>query len=168
LAVEIALVANLKRFASEAACRLVAAEQVRLAQEDVLRIQKIETDVETAERVVAELAGKITEAEQALNVARGLQAEADAALAGAEEAARVEGSDSGATDTVVRQQLELRQAAAERAVGGAQQRIDAALAAQKLVEAVSNADRELRGQQARANSALETASKGAGHGAAAV
>jgi hypothetical protein len=160
-AVETALVANLERLASEAACRSVAAEQVRLAQEDVLRIQKIGTEVETAERVIAELAGKITEAEQALNVARGLRAEADAALVGAEEAGRVEGSDSGVTDTVVRQQLELRKAAAEQAVGGAQRRIDAALAAQKLVEAVSNADRELRGQQAKANSALETASKAA-------
>jgi energy-coupling factor transporter ATP-binding protein EcfA2 len=160
-AVETAFVANLERLASEAACRSVAAEQVRLAQEDVLRIRKIGTEVETAERVVAELAGKIKEAEQALNVARGLQAEADAALAGAEEASRVEGSDSGVTDTVVRQQLELRQAAAEQAVGGAQQQIDATLAAQKLVEAVSNADRELRDQQAKANSALETASKAA-------
>jgi hypothetical protein len=100
LAVETALVANLEQLASEAACRSVAAEQVRLAQEELLRIQKIGTEVETAERAVAELAGKITEAEQALNVARGLQAEADAALAGAEEAARVEGSDPGVTDTM--------------------------------------------------------------------
>jgi hypothetical protein len=161
LAVETALVANLERLVSEAACRSIAAEEVRLAQENVLRIRKIGTEVETAERVVAELAGKITEAGQALNVARGLQAEADAALAGAEEAARVEGSDSGVTDTVVRQQLELRQAAAEQAVGGAQQLIDAALNAQKLVEAVSKAECEFQDQQAKASSALETASKAA-------
>ena len=82
-----------------------------------------------------ELAGKIDEAEQALNVARGRQAEADAALKSAEEAARAEGSDPGVTDTVVRQQLELRKSAADQAVREAQQRIDAALAAQKLVEA---------------------------------
>ena len=41
----------------------------------------------------------------------------------AEEAARAEGSDPGVTDTVVRQQLELRKSAAEQAAREAQQRI---------------------------------------------
>ena len=77
-------------------------------------------------------------------MARGRQAEADAALEAAEEAARAEGSDPGVTDTVVRQQLELRKSAADQAVREAQQRIDAALAAQKLVEAVAAAERELQ------------------------
>ena len=63
------------------------------------------------------------------------------------------------TDTVVRQQLELRKSAAEQSAREAQQRIDAALAAQKLVEAVTAAERELRDQQAKADSALESASK---------
>ena len=40
------------------------------------------------------------------------------------------------TDTVVRQQLELRKSAADQAAREAQQRIDAALAAQKLIDAV--------------------------------
>lgn len=94
----------------------------------------------------------------------GTQCGARAAGGGGRRARRRGGSGPSrrirfwATDTVVRQQLELRQAAAEQAVGGAQQRIEAALAGQKLVEAVSNADRELRDQQAKANSALETAS----------
>jgi tRNA C32,U32 (ribose-2'-O)-methylase TrmJ len=44
------------------------------------------------------------------------------------------------TDTVVRQQLELRKSAADQAAREAQQRIDAALAAQKLVEAVTAAN----------------------------
>ncbi len=114
---------------------------------------------QAAERKVAELVGKIGEAEQALNVARGRQVEADAALEAAEEAARAEGSDPGVTDTVVRQQLELRKSAAEQAVREAQQRIDAALAAQKLVEAVAAAERDLQDQQAKADSALESASK---------
>ena len=130
------LVANLERLASQATCRSVAAEQVRLAQEEVLRIRRIGTEVEAAERKVAELVRKITEAEQALKVARDQQVEADAALEAAEEAARAEGSDPGVTDTVVRQQLELRKSAADQAAREAQQRIDAALAAQKLVEAV--------------------------------
>ena len=92
-------------------------------------------------------------------MARGQQVEADAALEAAEEAARAEGSDPGVTDTVVRQQLELRKSAADQAAREAQQRIDAALAAQKLVEAVAAAERDLRDQQAKADSALESASK---------
>ena len=98
----------------------------------------------TAEREVAELAAKIAEAEQALNLARGRQAAAEAALKGAEEAARAEESDPGVSDTVVRQQLELRKSAAEQTASEAQQRIDAALAAQKLVDAVTSAERDLR------------------------
>ena len=159
LAVAADLVANLERLASQATCRSVAAEQVRLAQEEVQRIRRIGTEVEAAERKVAELVRKITEAEQALKVARDQQAEAGAALEAAEEAARAEGSDPGVTDTVVRQQLELRKSAADQAAREAQQRIDAALAAQKLIEAVSAAELDLRDQQAKADKALESASK---------
>lgn len=159
LAVATELVANFERLASQAMCRAVAAEQVRLSQEEVLRIRRIGTEVETAERKVAELVRKITEAEQALKVARGQQAEAGVALEAAEEAARAEGSDPGVTDTVVRQQLELRKSAADQTAREAQQRIDAALAAQKLIDAVVGADLELRDQQANADSALESASK---------
>jgi len=153
------LVATLEALASQAACRSVAAEQMRLAQEDVLRIQRIGTEVATAEREVAELVEKITKAEQALNVALGLQVETDAALEAAEEAARAEGTDPGVTDTLVRQQLELRKSAADQAVLEAQQRIDAALAAQKLVKAVAAAERELQDQQVKTDIAFESASK---------
>ena len=159
LAVATDLVANLEGLASQAACRSVAEEQVRLAQEDVLRIQRIGTEVDASEREVAELGGKIGEAEQALNVARGRQVQAATALESAEEASRAEGSDPGVIDTVVRQQLEFRKSAADQAVREAQQKIDAALAAQKLVEAVAAAERELQVQQAKADSALESASK---------
>jgi hypothetical protein len=153
------LVAKLEGLASQAACRSVAEEQVRLAQEDVLRIQRIGTEADAAEREVAELVGKIGEAERALNVTRGRQVEAGAALESAEDASRAEGSDPGIIDRVVRQQLEFRKSAADQAAREAQQRIDAALAAQKLVEAVAAAERELQFQQAKAESALESASK---------
>ena len=92
-------------------------------------------------------------------MARGRQVEAKDALEAAEEASRAEGSDPGITDTVVRQQLEFRKSAAEQAVREAQQRIDAAVTAQKLVEAVAAAERELQDRQAKAGSALEFASK---------
>ena len=115
--------------------------------------------MEVGERKVAELVRKITEAEQALKVARDQQGKAGAALEAAEEAARAEGTDPGVTDTVVRQQLELRKSAADQAAREAQQRIDAALAAQKLVEAVGAAELDLRDQQAKADRALESAAK---------
>ncbi|MGI8961543.1 MAG: hypothetical protein ACR2IV_17635 [Bryobacteraceae bacterium] len=159
LAVATDLVATLDALASQAACRSVAAEQVRLAQEDVLRIQRIGAEVAIAEREVETLVEKITEEEQALNAARGRQVESDAALEAAEEAARAEGTDPGVTDTLVRQQLELRKSTAEQAVREAQQRIDAALAAQKLVKAAAAAEQELQEQQEKADNALEAASK---------
>jgi AAA domain-containing protein len=159
LAVATDLVASLERLASQATCRSDAAEQVRMAEEDVLRIKRIRTDVATAERELAELAGKISISEQALSVARGQQVEADAALEAAEGSARAEGSDPGLTDTIVRQQLELRESAAEQSAREAQQRIDAVLAAQKLREAVTAAERELRDQQTKSECAIESAFK---------
>src|SRR5271156_3119378 len=71
LAVATELVAKLERLASQATCRSVAAEQVRLAQEEVQRIRRIGSEVEAAERKVPELVRKITEAEQALKAAQG-------------------------------------------------------------------------------------------------
>jgi DNA repair exonuclease SbcCD ATPase subunit len=150
---------NLERLAAQAACRSVAAEQVRLAQEDLQRIQRIGTDAEESERKAEELAKKIVEAEEALNEAKGWQTEAEAALKTAEENARAEGSDSGVSDTVVRQQLELRKVAADQAVLEAQQRIDAAVAAQKLVEAASTAGSHLKDQETKAHSAIEGVSR---------
>jgi energy-coupling factor transporter ATP-binding protein EcfA2 len=144
LAAAATVVASLEQLASQATCRSVAAEQVRIAQEEVARIRRTGAEVEIGERKVAELVRKITEAEQALQVARDQQAKAGAALEAAEEAVRAEGSDPGVTDTVVRQQLELRKSAADQAAREAQQRIDAALAAQKLVEAVGAAELDLR------------------------
>jgi hypothetical protein len=161
LAVATDLVAKLERLASQAMCRSVAAEQVRLAEEDVLRIRRIGSEVKEAEGKVGELVRKISEAEQALKVARDRQVEANAALKTAEEAARAEGTDPGMTDTVVRQQLELRRSAADQATREAQQRIDAALAAQKLLEAAASAEREFQDQQAKAGSAVKAASKAA-------
>src|SRR5579863_2543238 len=158
-AVAKALAERLEGLASQATCRAAAAEQIRLAQEDVARIRSIGTDVVTAESKVAELVGKIAEAEKALRVARDRQAEAGAALEAAEQASRAEGSDPALTDTVVRQQLELRKSAAEQAAREAQQRIDTALAGQKLVEAVGAAELDLRDQRAKAARALESAAK---------
>jgi DNA repair exonuclease SbcCD ATPase subunit len=159
LATAAELAEKFERLAAQAACRSVAAEQVRLAQEDLQRIQRIGTETEKSEREAEELAKKIFEAERALNAAKGRQTEAGAAIKVAEEAVRAEGSDSGVTDTVVRQQLELRKSAADQAALEAQQRIDAAEAAQNFVEAASAAEHDLEDQEAKARSAVEAASQ---------
>lgn len=159
LAVATDRVAKVESLALQATYRSAAAEQIRMAEEDVLRIKRIRTEVATTERDVAELAGTISASELVLSVARGRQVEADTALEAAEESARTEGSDPGLTDMVVRQQLELRKSAAEQSSREAQQRIDAALAALKLGEAVTAAERELRDQEAKADSASESSSK---------
>lgn len=159
LATAVELAENLERLAAQAACRSVAEQQVRLAQEDLQRIQRIGTETEEAERETEKLAKKIAEAEQALHKAKGRLTEAEAALKTAEEAARAKGSDSGVTDTVVRQQLELRRAAADQAVLESQQRIDAATAAQKLVEVASTAESDLEDQETNARGAVEAESR---------
>ena len=159
LAVAKVLLENLEILTSQATCRSVANEQVRLANEELLRIRKIGTDVGVAEGKVAELVRKITEAEQYLAVSRDQQVQAAAASEAAEDAARAEGSDPGVTDTVVRQQLELRKSTADQAAREAQQRIDAGLTAEKLIDAVAAAELELRNHQAIAERALESSSK---------
>jgi DNA repair exonuclease SbcCD ATPase subunit len=155
------LAENLERLAAHAACRSAAAEQLRLAQENLQRIQRIGTETEEAERETEKLAKKIVEAEQALNAAKGWQAEADVALKNAEKAAHAEGSDSGVTDTVVRQQLELRKAAVDKAALDAQQKIGNAEAAQTLVEAATTAERDLQDQESKARGAADAVSQSA-------
>ena len=88
-------VANLERLAAQAKCLSDAADQVRLAKEDVLRIQSIGHQADEAEQQVADLAKKIREAEQELDIARGQRAEADAALKSAEERPALKGRIQG-------------------------------------------------------------------------
>jgi hypothetical protein len=147
----------LERLAMQAEDRAAASELVRLAQEELQRIRKIGTDVEDAERKAKELLAKEEEMRQALAVAQRQQVEAEAALKSAEEATRAEGPDSSVTDTVVRQQLELRSAAADQAARNAQQRIEVANEAQKLIDAAVAAEREHVDQQAIAQRAHESA-----------
>jgi hypothetical protein len=134
--------AVLQRLAAQAADRRIAAEEVELARQDVLRIQKIGSDVAEAERSVEHLAGQMDAAEQVLSASQVQQTEADKAFESVQEAARAAASDPALNDTVARQGLELRKAVAEQASRGAQQRIDAAAAAQELVEAAATADRQ--------------------------
>src|SRR5262249_21575709 len=142
-----------QRLAAQAADRRAAADQVEHARQEVAGIQKLAFDVDAAERSVGDLAGKISVAEDAVKAAQVGHTEAAAAFESAQEAARAMASDPAANDTVARQRLELRKAAAEQALREAQQQIDAATNAQKLVDAAANADIEQQAQQTESEKA---------------
>jgi hypothetical protein len=93
------------------------------------------------------LAEKIDAAKKAVSAGQLNQKEAAAAFQSAQEDARAVASDPVVNDTVARQRLELRKAAAEQAFGEARERIDAATNAQRLVEAAANAASEHQAQQ---------------------
>jgi DNA repair exonuclease SbcCD ATPase subunit len=124
-------VANVEKLAAQVADRAAAAEQVRLAGEDVERIGKLGRDAEAAASKLADLAKQMTAAEEALKAAQKRQGEADAALTAAEEAGRVEEADAGLNETVARQQHELRISALDRSADEAKKRIDSGAAAAK-------------------------------------
>ena len=109
--------------------------------------------MEAAERDRHSPGVEVNTAGEALQVAQGRLKDAEAAFESAKEAARAAGADSSSTGTVARQSLELRRVAADQASRDAQQRIDEANAAQKLVEAAETADAEHRKQQAEAERA---------------
>lgn len=150
---------NLGRLAEQTSCRSVAQEQIELAKKELARIQRIAIETDEAQRRTDTLSKRITEAEQALNAAKDRQAEAAAALKIAEETVRAESPDSGVTDTVVRQQLELRKSAADKAALDAEQRIASAEAARALLAAASAAKHDLTEQEANARSAGEAVSQ---------
>jgi hypothetical protein len=139
---------TLDRLAAETANLAKAAEDVRIAREEVLRIQALGGEVNAAARTIEELAGPTEAAEGALKVARAQLAEADSALESAEHAVGASGSDPATAETVARQGLELRKAAADQASTDAQQQIERAIATQNLVDAAVTASREFLTQQA--------------------
>ena len=134
--------ALLQTLALQTAARSIAAEEVELAHQEVVRIQKIRSDVAQTERSVGESGRQMETAEEALRTAQAQQAKADATFEAAQEAARAGSSDPELNDTVARQALQLRKAAAEQASKKAQLEIDAASAAHKLVDVAVTADRE--------------------------
>lgn len=139
---------TLERLAAETANLAKSAEDVRLVREEVLRIQAIGLEVDTAARTIGELAEQMQAAEEALKVAQAQLAEGASALESAEQALGTSGSDPAIADTVARQALELRKAAADQTSTEAQQQIGRAIAAQKLVDAAATANREFLTLQA--------------------
>jgi AAA domain-containing protein len=148
--------ATLERLAAEAADLAEAVEQVRLSREEVLRIQRIGSDVDAATQNVEDLSRSVEEAERTLRLAQDQHTIASTAFEVAKNAVRSARSDPAMTDTVARQRLELRKAAADQASREAQQQIDGAIGAQTLVDAVATAEREHRAHQADADGARAT------------
>lgn len=142
--------------ARQAADQAAAAEQVRIARDAVLRIQKMDQEVQDAEVKVRELADLKEQAERTLQEAQMAEASAGDDLATAEEAARSAGVDSEMADKVGRQDLELRKVAAEQAAEVARNRIAAAAGAQERIDAVQRAEKEHRQQKEEAVRARET------------
>ena len=146
-------VKTLEQLAAEAAVLSAAAEQLRVAREEVERIQGVDRDVRAAEQNVENLSLKMAKAEEALKAAQSRLDDLRVALEAAEKAATAGGSDSSTRDTVARQALELRRVAAEQAAREAQRRIDAALAAQQLVDSAASTASEHQKQEAEAEAA---------------
>ncbi|HEY6320768.1 MAG TPA: hypothetical protein VJA16_04335, partial [Thermoanaerobaculia bacterium] len=149
------------RLAKQAAERDVAAAHVRDARDAVLRIERMDQEVAEAEKKVAELAGSQDQAELALKNAQRDEVAAADDLNAAELAARSAGLGSESADLVARQSLQLRSAAAERAAQQAQQGIDSAAVAQRLVDAAIRAAADHLKQEAEAVRAREKRAKAA-------
>ncbi len=142
--------------AAQAAIRAAAAEEVERARQEVSRIQGIAAEVDAAERRLADLGHAMEMAEDAVATAQARRTEADAAFESAQEAVRAAASEAGLNDTVARQQLELRKITADQASTQAQQQIDAAQGAQRLVDAAVAAELEHRTQHKQAENARAT------------
>jgi hypothetical protein len=148
----------LERLERQAADRDAAAGQVGMARDAVLRIRRMDQGVADAEAKVGDLAARREQARQALADAQIAETAAGEALDGAVQSA---GLESGMADTVARQALELRKAAAEQVVREAQQAVDAAAQAKRLVDAAAKAEAEHRQQETEAARARERRSEAA-------
>ena len=148
-------VAGLRRLAEQALNRAAAAELVRCAELEVSRITRLRNEVEEAERQAKNLLNKEQDAAKLVAASRAEQAEADSLLKAMEDIARAEGSDPEVNNKLVRQQLELQQATAEQAATAAQQQLDKAAAAKKLIEAVIDAELQHSNEESRAQIAHE-------------
>lgn len=142
---------TLERLERQAADRDAAAGQVGLARDAVQRIRRMDQDVADAETKVGDLAVRREQARQALADAQVAETVAGEALDGAVQSA---GLESGMADTVARQALELRKAAAEQAVREARQAVEAAAQAKRL-------DAEHRQRETEAARARERRSEAA-------
>lgn len=150
----------LENLAAQAADRSAAAELIRCAEQDVERILSLSREIEEGEAKAQVLQSQVEAAKGSLATAQQTQSDAELALKAAEEAAR-EKADPNINETVVRQELELKVAAADRTASEVQQSLDAARNAQQLVNAAAEARRKFCEQEEAAGIALKTAGEDA-------
>jgi energy-coupling factor transporter ATP-binding protein EcfA2 len=137
-----------------------ATQQVAHARADVERIEGMYKAVEDTERVVANHALARDAAEQALKAAQIREVDAESALKLAEESAQATRSDPAMSDTVARQSLELRRAAADNEADAAQRLIERLTAVRVLADNASAAELENRTRQVEAERARTSHAEG--------
>jgi AAA domain len=150
--------AQLETMLAQSAERDAAAEDVRLAEDEVQRIRRLSKDIEDAKARATQLIQHEEVARQALLAAENLLEQAEIQLKEAEEAARHESADPVLNDTVLRQELELRKGGAEHAALLAQQNIDSIAQAQQAVDAAADAERDCLTQDKVVRTAKEASS----------
>ncbi len=149
----------LETLAAQAEACKQAADQARVALEAVDRIKQLADDVVASERSLATLTASTERLEAGRDLARAAVAVAAETLKSSEAEARSATLAAEMTDTVARQQLELRKAVADRAATAAQQALGSAIETQKLVDAATAAERELTQLGEQATDAREEAAK---------
>jgi hypothetical protein len=135
--------ASLELLARQTADRFVSQERVRQAEGELNRIHKLRSDVEAGERRLTEMTRRAGDSDSAVESAKQRHTQAQAKLAAAREAARLEQSDPAFSDT----QILLRKNEAERALQKAELNIQTILAAKGLADAASQKQSELQEQE---------------------
>jgi len=153
-------VAILEKLATQAADRSAATELVRCAEQEVERILSLAHEIKEGEAKAHVFLSQVKEAKAAVATAQQNQSKAQLALKAAEQVAR-EKADPNINETVVRQELELKIAAADRAAGIAQRSLDAAHNAQQLIHAAAEVGRKLGEQEEVAAIARKTSDEDA-------
>jgi hypothetical protein len=135
--------ASLELLARQTADRFVSQERMRQAEGELNRIHKLRSDVEAGERRLTEITRRAGDSDSAVENAKQRHSQAQAKLAAAREAARLEQSDPAFSDT----QILLRKNEAERALQTVEQNIQTILAAKGLADAASRKQGELQEQE---------------------
>jgi hypothetical protein len=135
--------ASLDLLARQTGDRLISQAQVRQAESELNRIHKLRNDVEAGERRLTERTRRTADLDSAVENAKQRHAQAQAKLAAAQEAARLQQSDPAFSDT----QILLRKNEAERLLQKADQNIQTIAAAKALADAASQKQGELQEQE---------------------
>jgi hypothetical protein len=135
--------ASLELLARQTADRSVSQEQVRQAEGELNKIRKLRNDVEAGERRLTEMTRHAGDLDKDVESAKQQHTQAQAKLAAAREAARLEQSDPALSNT----QILLHKNEAERALQKAEQDIQTILAAKALASIASQKQCELQEQE---------------------